>query len=122
MNKNNLALAEAYYTAMKENNGAGMEKCLHSHVQFSSPLAQLSGKEAVLEAAKNFAAICENLKIRAKFGSEDQAMLVFDVGFPAPIGKFPTASLINFQEGLISKIELFYDARPLEKKKEEIFS
>lgn len=32
------------------------------------------------------------------------------------------ASLMTFKDGLITKIELFYDARPFVMKKEEIFS
>jgi len=43
-------------------------------------------------------------------------MLVYDLDFPAPVGKLPTAGLITFQDGLIAKIELFCDGRPFEKK------
>ena len=42
-------------------------------------------------------------------------MLAYDVDFPAPIGNIPSAVLLNLEEGLISKIELFFDARPFDK-------
>ncbi|KJV58176.1 hypothetical protein RFEPED_0551 [Rickettsia felis str. Pedreira] len=45
-----------------------------------------------------------------------------DFDCPEPIGIFRGASLLSFNENLISRIELFYDARPFEKKKEEIFN
>lgn len=40
------------------------------------------GKEAVLNAAKCFMGIFNTLTIRAKFGSEDQAMILYDVKIP----------------------------------------
>jgi hypothetical protein len=35
---------------------------------------------------------------------------------PDPIGKLRAAVLMEFTDQLISKIELFYDGRPFEKK------
>lgn len=122
MNTNNVAIAEAYYTAMKARNIEGMGQYLHPDVTFMGPLAKLMGKEAVLEAAIKFSALFESLTIREKFETSHQAMLVNDLKFPAPIGNIQTAVLMDIQEGLIRKIELFYDARPFEKKRDEIFS
>lgn len=121
METNNVAIAEAYYTAMAEKNAAGMAKYLHPNVKFVSPLAQLTGKEAVLEAAVKLTTLFTKLTIRAKFGSADQAMLALDVLFPAPVGNFPTAALLTFKDGLIITSELYYDSRPLIQKREEIF-
>lgn len=122
MHKTNIAIAEAYYAAMAKEDAFGMESCLHPDVQFIGPLAEMTGKEAVLEAAKKFAAFFKTLTIRARFGSGDQVMLAYDFEFPAPIGKFSAAVLMTFQGGLIAKFELFYDARPFEQKKDRIFS
>jgi len=116
MNENNVAVAEAYYTAMKEKNVEGMGKYLHPDVQFKGPLVEIKGKEAFLEAAKGFVTFFKTLTIRAKFGSGDQAMVVYDLDFPEPVGRLPTAGLITFQDGLIAKIELFCDGRPFDKK------
>ncbi|KJV80299.1 MAG: hypothetical protein ACEY3D_09020 [Rickettsia sp.] len=49
-------------------------------------------------------------------------MLALEFDCPEPIGIFRGASLLSFNDGLISRIELFYDARPFVSKKEEIFS
>jgi SnoaL-like domain len=122
MNQDNIAIAEAYYRAMGEKNITGMSKYLHPDVQFMGPLAEMRGKEAVLEAANHFVSLFNTLTISAKFGSKDQAMLALDLDFPAPIGNFPAAVLITIQEGLISEIRLYYDARPLERQRNEIFS
>lgn len=117
-----MALAEAYYTAMSKKNVAELEQYLHPDVRFIGPLAELTGKDAVLEATRNFVNFFNTLTIRAKFGSDQQAVIVYDLDFPAPIGHLPATVLMSFQEGLVVKIELFYDARPFERKKSEIFS
>lgn len=91
-----------------------MGKCLHPDIQFIAPLKKLQGKEAYLEAAKEFTSSFKNMTIRAIFGEGDQAVVVYDVEYPAPIDKVPTAALLAFHTSLISRIELFYDTRPFE--------
>ncbi len=115
MNQSNIAIAKAFYTAMGEKKIGEMEKYLHPDVQFSAPLAKLEGKEAYLEALKNFTAFFKTLAIRATFGEGNQAMVVYDADCPAPIGHLPSAALMTLSEGRIIKIELFYDARPFGK-------
>lgn len=61
-------------------------------------------------------------QISEKFSSNDKVMLALEFDCPEPIGIFRGASLLSFNDGLISRIELFYDARPFVSKKEEIFS
>lgn len=112
MNQNNVAIAKAFYTAMSEKNIGTMEKYVHPDIQFTAPLAKLQGKEAYLEALKGFTAFLKTLTLRAAFAEGDQAVVVYDVDFPVPVGKVASVALMTFQEGLITKIELFYDARP----------
>jgi len=120
----NVTTAEAYYEAMNDKDLAGVARHLHPDVRFVGPMADLVGKEAVLEAAKRFVTLIKSLRVRAKFGSDDTAMLAYDVDFGEPIGICRTAVLMTFKDGLIASIELFYDARPFEKnlKKDAIFS
>ncbi|QLH35953.1 MAG: hypothetical protein HWD61_07260 [Parachlamydiaceae bacterium] len=54
--------------------------------------------------------IFNSLEIRAKFGKNNQAMIVYDTDIPGIAKEFPGASLLTFQDGLIIKIELFHDA------------
>lgn len=54
MNGKNADLAEAYYTAMKNKDLPGTASYLHPEVHFVSPLADVKGKEAVLEGIKGF--------------------------------------------------------------------
>jgi hypothetical protein len=117
----NLGLAESYYNAMLGKDFDKMASYLHDNVHFIGPLAEMHGKEAVVLAAKNFSGILQNIQIRARFSNHDQIMFAYDMTVRPPIGKFRAAALMEFTGQLISKIELFYDARPFEKKRNEIF-
>ena len=121
MSQNNVLIAEAYYNAVGEKNVALLEKYLHPDVQFIGPLAKMTGRENVLEATKKFTNLFTTLTVRSKFGLDDQTMIVYDLEVPPPIGFVSSASLMTFKDGLVIKIELFYDARPFESQREQIF-
>lgn len=76
---NTKALAVAYYTALGEKNIEKVKEYLHPDIQFTDPQERVTGKEAVLKAAKGFTAIFKTLTIRAKFGSESEAVIFYDV-------------------------------------------
>ena len=116
MHKDNITIAQAYYTAMSEKNIVDLEKYLDSNVLFVAPLATVTGKEAFVDTLKRFVTFFTTLMIRTVFGSHNQAMVVYTLDFPESIGKVETAAMLNIENGLITKIELFYDARPFEKK------
>jgi len=48
-------------------------------------------------------------------------MLAYDLECPEPFGRVRGAVLLTFQDRLIIGYELFYDARPFERKRDEIF-
>jgi hypothetical protein len=88
-----------------------VKKYLHPEIQFTDPQEKVMGREAVLKAAQGFTCIFKTLTIHAKFASEDQAMIVYDVEIPGFTKNLRAASLLSFKEGLISKIDLIYDSR-----------
>lgn len=122
MDKTPISMAESFYTTMGQKNVGALEKYLHSDIELITPLSKLQGKTAYFEAVKNFVSFFEALTIRAKFANENQAMLVIDLDCPEPVGNLPTASLLTFQEGLISKIEIFHDTSPFQKVKNDLLA
>ena len=120
----NVASAEAYYQAMNDKDLSSMALHLHPDVRLVGPMDALTGKEAVLEAANRLFNLIKSIKVHAKFGSDDQAMLTYDMDFAEPVGVCRAAALMTFKNGLIARNELFFDARPFEKnlKKDAIFS
>lgn len=122
MLEKNVASAIAYYDAMNNKDINLLGKYLHSEVQLISPLAELKGKEAVINSVNHFCKIFDNLKIRSTCGNGNQVMVAYNLNCPVPFGVVRGAVLLTFQDGLIIGYELFYDARPFEKKSDEIFS
>jgi hypothetical protein len=109
----NINLAQRYYEAMHSKDLDAMSNYLHDNVYFLGPLFEMQGKYFVLEAAKNFFPFFNNLIIRKKFASDDQVMIVLDMDCPDPINILRTASLLTFENRLISRIELFYDTNKI---------
>lgn len=110
----NVMTAEAYYQALGKKDISSLEPLLHPDVEFVAPLAKTKGKEALLEGAEQFASFFKTLTIHAKFGDGDKAVIVYDLDCPSPVGTFRAVALMSFKDELISRIELFYDARPFE--------
>ncbi len=113
MSKKTLSIVEGYYKAMEKKDIAEMEQYLHADATFIAPLATIVGKTAFLEGMKDFMNRFNKITIRAQFGCDDknQAVVVYNLEFPAPIGVVPIAGLLTLKEDLIATIELFYDAR-----------
>ena len=111
INNTNIMIAEKYYRAMAAKDFAVMNVCLHPNVNFISPLVKMSGKEAVMDSAKKLSLRLESIQIRAKFSAENQVMLAYDFILPEPINTLRAAVLMEISDELITKIELFFDAR-----------
>ena len=122
MSNNNLSTVLAYYEAINQKKPSLAAEKLADNVQIISPLARKNGKVDVVDALKGFCSAVEGITITAKFASEDQVMLAYDILFPKPIGNLRAAGLLNLDQGLITRIELFYDGQTVMSKKDEIFS
>lgn len=122
MNPNHGAMAQKFYEAFGDKNLEAMEKYLHPDVQLITPISRVEGKEAYLEAVKNFMVFFDALTLRATFAEGDQALIVYDLDCPEPIGKVPAAALMTFQGGLITRNELFHDTAPWNKLKDELLA
>jgi SnoaL-like domain len=122
MNDDNVTIAKTYYTAMKEKNAADMGKYLAPDVYYTTPLAKMTSKEEALTAAQKLFPLFKTLTIHKIFSSGDQVVVIFDLEFLPPIGNIPIAAVLTIHNKLISKIEMFYDPRPILAKKDEIFS
>jgi len=109
-------IAVAYYKAMAAKDINTLAHLLAPEVTFLSPLAKTVGKDAVIDAASKFMNFFTALTIRTHFESNTQAMVIYDVQFPEPIGMVRTGALVTIHDGLISTCELFFDARPFVQK------
>lgn len=116
-----LDVAVEYYKAMGNKDINEMGKYLHQNLEFLGPVGIMKGKKEISDAAQKFFSFYKDLKIRSKFASSDQVMIVYDLGLHGPVPQIRVAALLDFKDDLISKIELFYDARMLESMKGSFF-
>ena len=121
MNTNNMGVAKKYYANMLAKNFDQMADCLDEKVHLISPLSEVHGKDNVVEAAKNLSDILNDIVFHAQFSENDQVMFAYDFIFQGAIGLLRSAGLLEFKNGKIVKINLFYDGRPFVQKKDEIF-
>lgn len=119
---NNLATVLSYYEAIKNRQPDLAAKKLSEKIRIITPLDEKNGKSEVLGAIKGFCTVMEKFDITAAFSQGGEVMLAYDVYFPEPIGKLRSAGLIKLEDDLITNIELFYDGRLLQTKKDDIFS
>ena len=122
MNHDNVTIAEAYYTAINEKNAADMGKYLAPDIHYVNPLAEMTSKEEALTAAKKLFPLTKGVTIHRIFSSGDQVVVIFDLEFLPPIGNLPIAALLTIHNKLITKLEMFFDPRPILAKRDEIFS
>lgn len=108
----NLAAAVAYFGGYDRKDPDAIARHLHPEVRYGAPLAQLTGKAAVVEGATRFAATLRSLTVRARFAAGDQVMLAYEVEAPAPVGTQPAAALLTFRDGLIAELRVYFDPRP----------
>jgi hypothetical protein len=116
MTQMNVDVVEAYYKAMESKDLSGMSRYLHPNVRFLGPLAELTGRDVILEAVGGLFPLFKNIVIRAKCSSDTQVMFAYDLNCVEPMGTLRVAALMTLEEELITRIELFFDARPFFEK------
>ncbi len=121
MRENSLLQAKKYYTLIGEKKIEDVKKFLHPDVKFYGPLATLEGKEAVERSIYNFMKSFSSLTIKAAFGDENEAVVLYDVDIPGISSHFPGASYLTFEDDLIVRIQLYYDGSPFGEMKKNIF-
>ena len=111
----NLKTVASYLAAWRRKDLKGIGEHLHPNVHFKAPLNDITGKDAVLDAAQRIFPFLIDYRIRSTFASDDQAVAIYDFDCAPPIGSCPTAELLTFRDAQIADIELFFDPRPFEK-------
>jgi len=62
-----------------------------------TPMEDLTGRDAVLEAAKKLLSFIQSIEVRSKFESETQAMLAYDMHFARTHRSLPSGRTDDIQ-------------------------
>jgi ketosteroid isomerase-like protein len=115
MSENTMTIAESYMAAWQRKDIEEIARHLHPQVHFKGPMAEVTGREAVVGSAQRMFPLMKEIVIQSKFASANQAIFTYDFLCAEPVGSCRTAELMTFEDGQIKSIELFFDARPFEK-------
>lgn len=115
MSENPMSIAESYLAAWQRKDLPEIARHLHPQVHFKGPMAEITGREAVVGSVQRMFPILKEINIQSKFAAGNQAIFTYDFLCAEPVGSCRTAELMTFEDGQIKDIELFFDARPFEK-------
>jgi hypothetical protein len=107
-------IGEEYLKSWERHDLDKMRQYLALDVHFKEPLSEITGRDSFLSFAQKNLHLVKEVRIRSKFESGSEAVLIYDFVFVDPIGSIRTAARLAFQNGKIRDIELFYDPRHLQ--------
>lgn len=110
-----LEIGGKYLDAWDRKDLKGIAGYLHPQVSFKGPMMTAKGKEKVVMIFEKTLPMLNSLKIKTKFLGDRQTIFTYDFNCIDPIGLCRCAELMNYEDGQIIGIELFFDARPFEK-------
>lgn len=112
-----LGVGEEYLAAWKRKDITMIGRLVHPEIHMKSPITEVKGKPEFLQTCENIFKSLDDVRILAKFGSENQAVFIYEFLLKPPLGAVKTANLMTFDGDLIRSVDLLFDARPFEKTK-----
>jgi hypothetical protein len=110
-----IELGEAYIEAWNRKDIGAITRLIHPQAHFKGPMAETSGRDAIVASIQRMFPIFRSIKIRSKFAKGDRAIFTYDFECMPPIGVGRVADQMRMEDGLIKDFELFFDARPFDK-------
>lgn len=104
-------LLSRYVEAWTRRDLAAIIACMHPDVIFVGPNVNANGRDGYAASTQRFLGLLEQVTVRARCEGGDDAMIAYDFVCRPPIGRVPTAELVNFRDGLIGRSEIFFDTR-----------
>ena len=109
------SIADSYIAAWKNKDIDEIARHLHPDVHYKGPMAERTGREALVAGMKRLLPMLIDVNVRSAFAEGNQTLYAYDFICREPIGVSRIAELLTFEGEQIKSIELFFDARPWEK-------
>ena len=85
---------------------------LADDLDFSGPIDDFDNADDYIEAIKGLSQIVTGTNTRRVFVDGDDVCVVYDLKTITPAGDVPVAEWYHVEDGTISMIRVFFDARP----------
>ena len=109
---------ETYFTQLKAGKGWEAQLALDvAFTSFTSPIKQLAGKTAYLEATKRFYSTIQSFELRALIvdGSNACALTRYQLKGPAGIFQSDVAEIFSVRDDTIGSLGIYFDTAPFPK-------
>ncbi len=105
-------LALAYLEAVAKQQYDKLEGLLAPDVRFRGPAMTLTSAAELVTAFKRLAAIHVRSDIKRVFVDGDHVCVIYDFVTDTTAGALPAVEWLQFHEGRISSVDLYYDRLP----------
>jgi ketosteroid isomerase-like protein len=105
-------VATACLQAWTTGDFATARSLLHDDVSFVGPLGTADGADAYIKGVQGLAKIVESARQRKVIAEGDDVCIIYDL-VTTSSGAIPTAGWYHVQDGKVSAVRAFFDARPL---------
>ena len=114
------ALAMEYLDAVGKKELAKVEKLLAPDLKFTGPAMTRSTSQEFISALKRLGAIHVRNEVKRVFADGNDVCVIYDFVTDTPAGALPTIEWLQFEEGRIRSINLYYDRVPWKSVMDEI--
>ena len=105
-------LALAYLDAVSRKDLSRAQELLMPNLEFTGPSGSRSSAQSFIDALKRLAAIHVRNDVKKVFVDGNEACVIYDFVTDTPSGSLPTIEWLQFEEGRIRSINLYYDRVP----------
>lgn len=105
-------LAEGYFDAWLAKDIDRLADTTHEDITFDGPLAQLSGRDDVLQGLTGLASVTENIDVRARLASDSEVITWFTLDVEGTSG-IEVANWCEIADGRIAHIHVTFDPREM---------
>ena len=120
MKKDLKALAIEYLDAVGKKELNRVQELLAPNLKFIGPSMARSSAQEFISALKRLGAIHVRNEVKRVFVDGDEACVIYDFVTDTPAGALPTIEWLQFEDGRIRSINLYYDRVPWKTVMDEI--
>ena len=120
MKKDPKSLAIEYLDAAGKKELDRVEELLAPDLKFTGPAMARSTSQEFISALKRLGAIHVRNEVKKVFADGNDVCVIYDFVTDTPAGALPTIEWLQFEEGRIRSINLYYDRVPWKSVMDEI--
>lgn len=108
-----LAVAQAYHRAWTSGDFASARGSLAADLETDVPLNTYAGATEWMQAVERTRNMAQGVEMLAEFSNDGEALLLYDMRFPPPIGTLRIAEHFTVRDARVTRIRHVHDTHAL---------